>query len=293
MNRLVRSLFKPTAGYSARRTAQSKAPQDVRSAPRVIRTCDSIEIGTTLKIMANAQPAVPLRLAQNKLDIVARPRSRYEELSPLFAGIPQADCATIVSAARPTTFMRRQTIFFAGDAIKEIVLLTEGSVKVMQLGENGSAVILRLEGPGEIVGSVGSDQRGRHCSTAEALLTCEALVWNAPTFEALSERFPLLQRNTKRILAQRLHVLEGRFREISTERVAPRLARELVRLLAQVGRSVDGVVEINLSQEELAQMTATTLFTVSRLLSSWERQGIVTLRREAVMVRSLLGLLGK
>ena len=95
-----------------------------------------------------------------------------------------------------------------------------------------------------------------------------------------------------RILAQRLQVLEGRFREISTERVAPRLARELVRLLPQVGRSVDGVLEINLSREELAQMTATTLFTVSRLLSGWERQGIVTLRREAVIVRSPLGLLG-
>jgi len=247
--------------------------------------------------MANAQAAsltARLQLPQNKLDmkVVARNGSQREELSQLFAGIPQADYATIVSAARPTKFMRRQTIFFAGDAIKEIVLLTEGSVKITQLGENGSAVILRLEGPGEIVGSLGSAQRGRHCSTAEALLPCRALVWNAPTFEALSERFPLLQRNTMRILAQRLQVLEGRFREISTERVAPRLARELVRLLPQVGRSVDGVLEINLSREELAQMTATTLFTVSRLLSGWERQGIVTLRREAVIVRSPLGLLG-
>jgi len=68
-----------------------------------------------------------------------------------------------------------------------------------------------------------------------------------------------------RIMAKRLQVLEGRFREISTERVAPRLARELVRLLPQVGRRVDGALEINLSREELAQMTATTLFTVSRL----------------------------
>ncbi len=243
--------------------------------------------------MANA-PVVQLPQNNVNLDlkVVACQGSDYSELSPLFVGIPRADCANIVSAARPTKFARRQTIFFAGDAIREIVLLTEGSVKITQLGENGSAVIIRLEGPGEIVGSVGSAQRGRHGSTAEALLSCRALVWNAPTFEALLERFPLLQRNSKHILAQRLQVLEGRFREISTERVAPRLARELIRLLPQVGRSVDGALEINLSQEELAQMTATTMFTVSRLLSSWAKQGIVTLRRQAILVRSPIGLLG-
>jgi CRP-like cAMP-binding protein len=55
---------------------------------------------------------------------------------------------------------------------------------------------------------------------------------------------------------------------------------------------VDGALEINLSQEELAQMTATTMFTVSRLLSSWAKQGIVTLRRQAILVRSPIGLLG-
>src|SRR5439155_26188264 len=112
------------------------------------------------------------------------------------------------------------------------------------IGRERKGRILSPRRTGQIVGSVGSAQRGRHCSTAEALLTCRALVWNAPTFEALSERFPLLQRNTMRILAQRLQMLEGRFREISTERVAPRLARELVRLLPQVGRSVDGALEI-------------------------------------------------
>src|SRR5256884_3999056 len=80
-----------------------------------------------------------------EMKVVARQGSQYAELSQLFAGIPRADYAIIVSAAHPTKFPRRQTIFFAGDAIKDIVLLTEGSVKITQLGENGSAVILRLE----------------------------------------------------------------------------------------------------------------------------------------------------
>jgi len=46
-------------------------------------------------------------------------------------------------------------------------------------------------------------------------------------------------------------------------------------LLKQVGQSIDGGFEIRLSREELAQLTGTTVFTVSRLLSMWERRGIV------------------
>jgi CRP-like cAMP-binding protein len=57
-----------------------------------------------------------------------------------------------------------------------------------------------------------------------------------------------------------------------------------VRLLERIGRPVDGTIEIALSREELAQMTGTTLFTVSRLLSAWEARGIVRPRREAVTV---------
>jgi hypothetical protein len=54
--------------------------------------------------------------------------------------------------------------------------------------------------------------------------------------------------------------------------------------MAQIGQPVDGAVEIGLSREELAQMTGTTLFTVSRLLSAWEARGMVRPRREAVTI---------
>jgi hypothetical protein len=58
----------------------------------------------------------------------------------------------------------------------------------------------------------------------------------------------------------------------------------VVRLIEQIGKPVDGVIEIGLSREELAQMTGTTLFTVSRLLSAWEARGMVRPRREAVAI---------
>jgi len=78
--------------------------------------------------------------------------------------------------------------------------------------------------------------------------------------------------------------MDERFREISTEKVAPRLSSQLGRLLLQMGNRVEGGIEISLSREELAQLTGTTLFTVSRMLSRWEQDGIVKARREAVLI---------
>ncbi len=101
------------------------------------------------------------------------------------------------------------------------------------------------------------------------------LVWEADVFEDVMLKFPTLRHNIMQIICERLSKMEERFREISTEKVAVRLSKEIVRLLKQVGQSIDGSFEIRLSREELAQLTGTTVFTVSRLLSMWERRGIV------------------
>ena len=130
---------------------------------------------------------------------------------PLFSGIPAADCTSIVSAAHERYFSRRQTIFYEGDPIRQILLLTSGCVKETQFSQSGSEVILRLNRPGELVGPLGYSREG-HRSTARALQPSKALVWDAASFEAESERFPTLRRNLAHILGQRLEELEERFR---------------------------------------------------------------------------------
>lgn len=209
---------------------------------------------------------------------------------PLFSDLSLPDCREIVSTAHEIEFLRRQTIYCEGDPVRQILLLTSGCVKITQLGQNGTEVILRLVGPREVLGAVGGGARVSHCSTARAVRSSSALAWDTAVFEGVLEHFPILRRNTARVLCQRLEELEERFREISTEKVAPRLSSEIARLLHQVGQRVNGAIEIKLSREELAQMTGTTLFTVSRLLSKWEQQGVVSTRREVVMVRNLQAL---
>jgi CRP-like cAMP-binding protein len=212
--------------------------------------------------------------------------------SPLFANVSPADCREIVSAARESEFSRRVTIFLEGDPIRHVTLLTSGTAKVMQLGRNGTVVILRLAGPGDVVEVTAFPDECPHCSMAQALTASTALIWEASAFQALADRFPTLRHNVINVAAQRLQELEERYREISTEPVATRLSHQLLRLFNQLGRCVNGngTLKINLSREELAQMTGTTLFTVSRVFSEWKKTGVLTAGRECVSIHNIQAL---
>ncbi len=203
---------------------------------------------------------------------------------PLFSGLVAGDYSGVAASARVKEYTRGEMVYIEGDPVQQVVLLTSGFVKITQLGLGGAEVILRLGAPGDVVGAGDLFSAGRHRSTAQAFRLCRALVWDAPAFRALVDRYPVLHQNMVRMLGEHLLELEERFREVATERVGPRVARQLVRLHGKIGQMVDGAIEIALSREELAQMTGTTLFTVSRLLSSWEARGMVRPRREAVTI---------
>ncbi|HYM07722.1 MAG TPA: Crp/Fnr family transcriptional regulator [Terriglobales bacterium] len=231
--------------------------------------------------------AVPHALInETQLD---RRSARVQHL-PLFSRISSVDRREIVSVAHDKFFLRPQRIFGQGDPEKQVVLLTSGAVKITQLGQDGTEVILRLSGPGELVGEAGLGSVRTHRSTAWTLGTAGAFVWDAAVFKMLLRRFPILHANVARMLGDHLRELEERFREISTESVSMRLSHELVRLANRVGERVNGAVRLSLSLEELAQLTGTTLFTVSRQLSRWRAEGIVSTGRRAVMVHDAQAL---
>jgi CRP-like cAMP-binding protein len=206
---------------------------------------------------------------------------------PLFSGILPEDYSRIWALSRVKEFARGQMLHVEGTSVQQVILLTSGFVKRMKLGQLGVEVIVRLSVPGDVLGALNLFTSGQHCASAQALRACRARFWDAAIFKSLVERFPLLHHNMVRIVDQDLLELEERFREVASERVGPRVARQLVRLLKQIGRPVDNGVEIGLSREEVAQMTGTTLFTVSRLLSRWEAAGTVEPRREAVVIRNV------
>jgi CRP-like cAMP-binding protein len=209
---------------------------------------------------------------------------------PLFAGVSAGDYARISAAAHAKKFQRGEMLFLEGETVQQVLLLTSGSAKTTQVGLAGMEVILRVSGPGDALGVESLFTTGKHGRTTQAFRTCCVLAWDAPVFKSLVERYPVLHQNLARIFADHLQELEGRFHEVATEKVASRVARQLVRLYDKIGCMVDGAVEIHLLREDLAQMTGTTLFSVSRLFSNWEACGILRPRREAVVVDDIESL---
>ena len=80
-----------------------------------------------------------------------------------------------------------------------------------------------------------------------------------------------------------------RVRELTTARVDQRLAQTLLRLARQCGQAEEGGVLITqpLTRQELADLTGTTLYTVSRTLAKWESQGLLESRKRQLWLKSL------
>ena len=97
--------------------------------------------------------------------------------------------------------------------------------------------------------------------------------------------------NVTNILVARLHALQRRFCDLATERVPQRLARILISFANQDGKASAHKLLVGLSCEELSQMTGTTVFTVSRLLSQWNELGIIRTERRSVLVENLTDLI--
>ena len=212
------------------------------------------------------------------------------ERSGLFQGLDSSICSYMASAALFRNYAYQDAIFVAGDQIREVLLLAEGRVKLTLFSEGGAEVIIRLCVPGEVIYSPALVPEEMYESTAETLQACRILAWDARIFQAAQGRFPVLQSNAKHVLEQQLQELERRYCEACTRKVSPRLALGLLDLVNRIGQQVNGHVEIDLTQESLAQMTAMNAATVSRVLAKWEKIGIVSLRRGAIAVCDVSGL---
>ena len=207
---------------------------------------------------------------------------------PLFAELDGAALATAAGVARELRVREGQTIVREGERARLFYLVISGRVKLTQTSAEGHEVILRMLGAGEPFGGVAIfSEHATHPVTARTVEPTAMLTWEGPHVLMLMHRYPSIAINIARLLAGRLHDLQRQHRELMTERVERRIARALLRLAGGSGRAVAAGVEIDfpLSRQDVAQMTGTTLYTVSRTLSGWAHAGLIATGRRRVTIR--------
>ncbi|ABD89471.1 Crp/Fnr family transcriptional regulator [Rhodopseudomonas palustris] len=211
---------------------------------------------------------------------------------PLFAGLAAAELDAVLTDARSARVAKNAAVFRQGDEAQSFYVLLHGHVRASKTTAGGEQVVVRYVSPGETFGVAMAIGLQRYPATATAVEESVVLAWPAASWPRLVERFPQLATNTLRSVGSRLQETHTRVVEMSTQQVEQRIAHALLRLAKQAGRKVENGVEIAfpISRQDIAQMTGSTLHTVSRLLSSWESRGLIESGRQRIVLRDPHGL---
>jgi len=206
--------------------------------------------------------------------------------SDLFAGIEADKLSNIFSFGDQRIYKSGTTLFREGYPAEKSYLVLKGRLKLSKLHEFGKEAIVRYINPGEMTAAV-SVFRGRdYPVTAQAVGTSEVVGWDRETMLEIMNAYPQIAINMLGMVVERLDDIQSRYLEFQAERVEQRIARALLRIMKKSGRRTDEgiLIDFRLSRQDLADYSGTTLYTVSRTLSIWEKNGWIRSGRERIIV---------
>jgi CRP/FNR family transcriptional regulator, nitrogen oxide reductase regulator len=180
--------------------------------------------------------------------------------------------------------------FFQGDPAAYFYILVSGRVKLLQSNPAGQQVNLRTIKEWQVFAALGAVRAdAMYPVTAQALEPSAALALESSFLREMMQTRPYLNFGLMQLMTGYIQEMQTRYKELATERIDRRLALTLLRLASQIGTRLQEdkpAVEIPLSRQDLAEASGSTMFTVSRTLAEWERQGLVEAGRERVLIRN-------
>ena len=213
--------------------------------------------------------------------------------SNLFKDVDPDIFTQVMGASLPRSVEVDGYFFMQGDPATHAYVLVKGRVKMIQITPNGQQITMRIMTPGQTYGGIAllNPQAG-YPATAQAVEDSTALAWDTARLRELVEKDPSISLNVMELMHGYISELQERQKALVTDRVEQRIARILLKLAAQSGRKIDeGVlIDLPITRQDIAEMSGTTLFTVSRTLNEWERGGLLEIGRERVVVRDPHGL---
>jgi CRP-like cAMP-binding protein len=193
----------------------------------------------------------------------------------------------MIAAARQRRFLAKSVITNQGHPAAHLFLVLSGDARSFFLTQGGQKLHIHWYPPGEIFGGMALVLRSsEYIVSTEALKESQLLVWDRATIRSLVLQYPKLLDNALTIASDYVNMGIATQVALTCHSARQRLAEVLVNLASGVGHRVTGGIELAVRNEELAEAANMTSFTVSRLMSEWQRSGMVAKRRGRVLLPS-------
>jgi CRP/FNR family transcriptional regulator len=183
-------------------------------------------------------------------------------------------------------------LFVEGQGAHGVYILSSGRVKLTASSAEGKSLLLRVAGPGEVIGLPGTLSEKTYVLTAEALEPVEAnFISRGPFMQFLRDHSEAALR-VARILNEIYHET---FQEIRYLGLSGSAAEKLARFLLDVAAShaQNGSqlrATLTLTHEEIATMIGVARETVSRLFASFKREQLIEVHGSTLVIANKAGL---
>ena len=165
-------------------------------------------------------------------------------------------------------------------------LLVSGSGRYVLYTQSGRKLLLIWLSPGDLFGgSALLAHPSPYLCGVELAKGSSVLVWERDKIRDLARRFPKLLENALSVASDYLVWYVATHVALTCHSAAERVAQVLISLARGIGKEVPGGIALNITNEQLADASNVTLFTVSRLTAEWRRSNLITKRRGRIVLR--------
>jgi CRP-like cAMP-binding protein len=205
----------------------------------------------------------------------------------LLRGLGQKEIDLILAAAKRRRFSAKSVMTYQDEPADHLLMLWKGRARYFFETPNGKKLILRWITPSDIFGGAALVSRpSTYIVSTEAVRDSVVLLWDGPTIRALARRFPELLENAIFLAADYISWYVAAHAALTSKTAQERLAHVLLELAPSIGQKVAGGIELDVTNEELANSANITPYTTSRMLSEWQRSGAIRKHRGKIIIRS-------
>jgi len=202
-------------------------------------------------------------------------------------GLKPSEMDLILAGARSCRFPAKSIMTFHGEPADHLLMMWEGRARYFFETPNGKKVILMWIREGDVFGATALvSQPSLYITSAEAVRESTVLVWDRPQIRVLARRFPQLLENAVLIATNYLYWYVAAHTALVSQSARERLAHVVFTLSKSIGEQASGFIEIDVTNEELASSANITPYTASRMISDWQRDGVIGKKRGKLLVRS-------